>query len=66
MYICDGISGLSISSMRQIEQETTDLGKSHDSKNGQLQYSMYWQILYSRKVWILQKTEERQAFLIIK
>lgn len=41
MYICDGISGLSISSMRQIEQETTDLGKSHDSKNGQLQYSMY-------------------------
>lgn len=39
MYICDGISGLSISSMRKTELETTDLGKSHESKNEQLQYT---------------------------
>ena len=39
MYICDGISGLSISSMRKTELETTDSGKSHESKNEQLHYT---------------------------
>ena len=39
MHIRDGVSGLSISSMRKPELETTDLGKSHESKNEQLQYT---------------------------
>ena len=39
MYIGDGISGLSISSMRKTELETTDSGKSHESKNEQPHYT---------------------------